>query len=115
MSRGQLTIEVRLRQQVTRLTNENKKLKEKVKVLEFTIKTLTEKNNDLQRQINNLNTIVFGKKNFPHLKGEFEGEEIDKKPIKRTKESYQKEIPKDSDITEIITLKKPENRGSAPT
>ena len=115
MSRGQLTIEVRLRQQVTRLTNENKKLKEKVKVLEFTIKTLTEQNNELQRQINELKTIVFGKRKFPTLKGEFEGEEIDKKPIKRTKESYQKEMPKDSDITETVTIKKPENIGSVPT
>jgi Transposase IS66 family len=109
MSRGQLTIESRLRQQVTILTKANIALKSRTKELEQENKDLKKTITDLQYQIKQLQDIVYGKKNFPTISPDFKyGELITHDKKIRPTSSYIKPIPDDSEITQIVNTRAPQ-------
>jgi len=94
--RKQLSVEVRLRQANTRLKNENKKLRARVKFLEEENKTLKLKVETLESRVEELCKIVFGGKNKGGKKDK-EDKEL------RDKSSYRRSIPSPQEITKEET------------
>lgn len=76
------------------LQAENKKLKERVAFLETAYGEQQTVNTDLRLQMEELRTIVFGKKRSKH-----HDDPPPPRSIPRTVDSYHREIPKDSDVT----------------
>lgn len=86
----------------------NTGLKEKVKLLEAKIVFLETENaelksklTDFEFQLNQMKTIVFGKKRILNK----DGDDEPKAPVQRTAQSYQRPIPKDEEVTEIKIYK----------
>jgi len=95
--RGQLSIEARQRGIITRLTNENKRLRARVKFLEEENKELKLKVETLESRVEELCKIVFGGKN--------KGGKKDKEEKKlRDKSSYRRAIPELHEITKEETF-----------
>ena len=62
MARGQLSVEDRLRQTITRLKQGIKKRDARIVILETQVKELTQKLTDLGYQFEQMKMIVFGRK-----------------------------------------------------
>lgn len=92
--RGQLSVEARLRQANTRLTNENKKLRLENKAQKERIEFLEAKTENLELQIKALQKIVFGRK---HDGNKNDDDKTPKPP--RSISSYRRPIPKPEEIT----------------
>lgn len=84
------------RVRVVILEKENKLLKERVAVLEATVQSQADIINDLRLQLEELRTIVFGKKRKDQEKYDIDDDSPEKKVVSsRTPESYKREIPKE--------------------
>lgn len=92
--RGQLSIEMRLRQVNTRLKNENKKLRLENKVLKERVLFLESRAETLELQIKELQKIIYGRKH----NGDQDDDNSDDKQT-RSKSSYRRPIPKPEEIT----------------
>src|SRR4030042_152724 len=101
--RGQITIEQRQKQIITRLQNENNKLKEQVKILEKENLLLKSKFQDVMVQLEHLKEMVFGKKKVKDDKdkkddGNSKGSGSSG-PKPRDNNSYRRPVPDESEIT----------------
>lgn len=95
--RGQLSIEARQRGIITRLTNDNKKLRDRVKELEKLHLEDRAAIEELKLQVQALQKIVFGRKHD----GNKDDDQTPKHP--RDKSSYRRSIPKPEEITKEET------------
>lgn len=97
---GKISIEARQRGIITRLINENKKLREENKFLKERVKTLEAQIENMSLQIEELQTIIFGKKKN---KGGNSGvSDLSKKP--RTKDSFRRAVPSENEITNEVNI-----------
>lgn len=108
--RGQLTQEQRQHQIITRLQNENNKLRERVKILETENIFLKSQLENVMVQLENLKEIVFGKKKSKNNDDKDKGNDIkgnnnnsSGKP--RNNKSYRRAAPDENEITNIETHK----------
>lgn len=106
MARGKLSIEDRLRIQVTKLKKGILVRDEKIQALEEKVSDLTQKLIDLGFQFEKMKEIVFGKKSAVK---KILDDDDKKPPVSRNKESYQRPIPKDSEITDTVHHSLPPN------
>ncbi len=83
------------RARVVILEKENKLLKERVAVLEATVQSQTDIINDLRLQLEELRTIVFGKRRGKEEKHDIDDDTSEPIVNCRTAESYKREIPKE--------------------
>lgn len=88
------------RDRVMILEKENKELKIRVDVLEQENKSLKRELSDIKYQLMELQTIIFKKKT--KISSSFDDDEEPKPPVERSKESYKRPIPKDSEVTKTI-------------
>ncbi len=88
------------RKRVVVLEKENKTLKAEIKELKKKDKEKDQRITDLSLQMEELRTIVFGKKKQPD--DTCDRDEIGDKPVVRTKKSYQRPIPKGDEVTNKI-------------
>lgn len=91
--RGQLSIEARLLQANTRLKNENKRLRSRIKILEQEQKENRVEIETLKLQVKELRSIVFGRKHS----GYRDDDPTPKQP--RDSSSYRRSVPKPEEIT----------------
>lgn len=98
MPRGILTIEQRQQQTITRLKNENAKLRSRVAVLEQENTFLKTQMSDVLMQIEELKRKVFGKKRRQPPTGNSNPPSASQK---RSPGSYRRQTPKPEDITTI--------------
>lgn len=97
MPRGQLSVEQRLRQTITRLKNENMLLRERVAVLEKENALLKVQMGDVLVQLEEMKRKVFGKKGrVPLRRDDFNPPS---EPPPRTPESYRRPPPSEEDLT----------------
>lgn len=89
------------RQRVTLLEEENKGLKIRVATLEVENKELKRELSDIKYQLTELQTIIFKKKSKREDISSFDDED-EQPPVVRSKESYKRPIPKDSEVTKTI-------------
>lgn len=84
------------------LRDENRELKKEVARLTSVVQAQGETINDLKLQIEELRTIVFGKqRNHDYGRHDDVPPPQATPPIERTRESYQRKIPREHEITEI--------------
>ena len=83
------------------LRDENRKLKQEVKLLKITVETQQKTIDDLKLQMEELRNIVFGKKRNKNDRDldSTKGKEETSEP--RTRESYRRDLPREDEITEI--------------
>ena len=101
MPRGQLTTEDRLRIQVTRLTNVNRKHKETISGLRSLVKTLEARVGELESKLEDKERQrkeAVARLYKPN-RGESEAKLLGKKPGER---GYHRPLPKDEDVTEEL-------------
>lgn len=104
--RGQLTIGARLRQANTRLKNENKKLRERVRYLENENKQFKTQIETLTLQVKELQTIIFGKKKNKGDGSDSGSDTLGSSPKQpRTKDSFRRAVPTEDDITQKESFK----------
>jgi transposase len=96
--RGQLSIETRQRGTITRLTNENKKLRARIKELEQGRAEDKAAIENLELQLKALQKIVFGRQHDGNKKDD---DKTPKPP--RNNSSYRRSVPKPEEITEEET------------
>lgn len=106
MARGNLSEEARLRIQVTKLRKGIQVRDEKIATLETRIVILEQQLRDLGYQFEQMKAIVFGKKS--QAKKILDDDDEKKPPYTRTKESYTRTIPLDSEVTKTVHHKLPE-------
>jgi transposase len=94
--RGQLNIEARQRGIITRLINENKRLRAENKELKERVRFLESKTETLELQIKELQKIIFGRKHSGDKDDDNDGGNLS-----RSKSSYRRSIPKPEEITKI--------------
>ena len=86
---------------IVRLRTENKELKARIRILEARDKEKDKIIDDLKLQIAELRTIVFGKKRNVKGEGDEEGGATNPLPrAPRSKESYKRKLPHESEVTE---------------
>jgi hypothetical protein len=107
MARGQLSVEDRLRQTITRLKQGIKKRDARIVILETQVKELTQKLTDLGYQFEQMKMIVFGRK--LRVKKLIDNDDNNDKetPATRSKDSYKRPIPNDQEITQTINYSLP--------
>lgn len=98
------------RTRVIVLEAENQVLKARIKELEQKDREKDELIKDLQYQLQELRTVVFGKQKKAKMATETEDDDDTEPPTPRTKESYQRPIPKDSEITKVIHHRFPRDK-----
>lgn len=100
--RGTLTVEQRQKQVITRLKNENARLRDENNGFQKIIEEQKQRIEALELRIEELTQIVFSKKKKKKSTGteDSESKKKDKKKTERSKESYQRATPKDSEVTE---------------
>lgn len=100
--RGQLTIEQRQQQIITRLKNENLRLREKAVSQESTIKKQALQIETLTLRVEELIQIIFGRKKKKDQNDNDDNNQspIFKQPIKRSPQSYQRVVPTDNEVTQ---------------
>jgi transposase len=82
---------------IEKLVTENKALKERVAVLETIVLTQEQTNTNLSLQIEELRTIVFGKK-----RKKKDDDLPPRPPLPRTPDSYQRPVPREDEITSVV-------------
>jgi predicted RNA-binding Zn-ribbon protein involved in translation (DUF1610 family) len=99
--RKQLTVEARQRGIITRVTNENKRLRERVKYLEEENAKKDKIIESLLLRIEELEKIVFGSKNKKDRDGGLTAtfDKTLKTKVKRDTSSYRRAVPSESEIT----------------
>lgn len=90
------------RQRVEILEVENKSLKIRVSMLEAENKDLKHELSDIKYQLTELKTIIFKKKAKSKEISSFDDDQDLEPPTPRSKESYKRPIPEDSEVTETI-------------
>lgn len=98
-----MTVEARQHGIITRVTNENKRLRERVKYLEEENARKDRIIESLLLRIEELEKIIFGKKKNKDDNDRFFGGSNNKEPkerIKRDSSSYRRTIPLESEITD---------------
>lgn len=93
---------------ITILEAENKTLKVRIKELEAKDRQTTASIIDLQYQLSELRTIVFKKK--PPAQASLDSDDDTPPQPPRSKESYQRPVPKDSEVTKTIHHRLPRDR-----
>lgn len=83
------------------LRDENRDLRQKIKVLETAVSAQQKTIDDLKLQIEELRVMVFGRKK---KKDDVHDDDhlSPKEPVTRTADSYKRPIPKDEEVTEIV-------------
>lgn len=102
--RGQLTEVQRLRQANVRLTNENQRLRERVKVLEAKVLEQDKIIETITLQLEELKRIVFGKKHPPDNHRSTHADDTDQTDTgkqSRDPESYRRPVPNNAEVTNI--------------
>jgi len=100
MSKGQLTTEQRLRQNVSRLKTTNARLRGRVAELEATVASQQAQIDTLRIQLAELQTMVFGKSRRPPTgTGGVPSKPTTKSKPPRTPDSYRRPTPPDSAVT----------------
>lgn len=98
MPRGQLSVEQRLRQTISRLKHENALLRERVAFLEKENTLLKTQMGDVLVQLEELKRKVFGKKKMRSRRRDDFGNPSDSS--QRPAESYRRSPPAEEDITD---------------
>lgn len=90
----------RQRFKIWHLRDENRELKQEIKRLNTVVSGHQKTIDDMKLQIEELRTMVFGKKKKPK---EIDDDDLTppKEKIPRTSDSYERPIPKDEEVTEI--------------
>lgn len=83
------------------LRDENRELKNEIKALKLTVSIQQKTIDDLKLQMEELRTMVFGRKK-KHEKDDPDDLLPPKEKIARTADSYQRPLPKDDEVTETI-------------
>jgi transposase len=92
------------------LENQVQELKEENRLLREENVLLKTKLDDLGYQFEQMKAIVFGKKSV--AKKILDDDETPKPPVSRSKDSYKRPIPKDSEVTQTIEHRLPPNASS---